>query len=130
MARGVAVQIVPEVISVEEQGVVDLHQTHAVLPVHVVWLSLGPVEPLNSLVLVRPEPFSRSVLTVSLPSEGSHPEVGSVSRLIVVEQPGLEPVVDARVVNLSDPGIVELTEQVGVISGDSFSSIKPETSAA
>ena len=94
MARGVAVQIVPEVISVEEEGVVDLHQTHAVLPVHVVWLALGPVEPLNSLVLVRPEPFSRSVLTVSLSRLGPQPELLRPTGLRHVQQLGLQPVVD------------------------------------
>merc|ERR1711997_587365 len=107
-----------------------LHQSHAVLSVPVVRLALSPVEPGDSLVLVRPEPLSRVVLAVTLSSEGSHPELNSVSGLEPVEKLGLEPVVDPRVVELSYPGIMELTEKIRVISGDPLCSFKVETSAA
>merc|ERR1711878_56802 len=107
-----------------------LHQGHAVLPVPVVRLSLSPVEPLDSLVLVRPDPLSRVVLAVTLSSEGSHPELYSVSRLELVEELGLEPVVDAGMIQLSDPGLVGLTEKISVISGNPLRSFKPEASAA
>ena len=131
MLSPVALEVVPEVIPVEvERIAVPLHQSHAVLSVIIVRLALGPVEPLDGLVLVRPDPFPWSVLAVSLSSEGSHPKLDSVSWLESVEELGLEPVVDARVVQLRDPGLVELTEQVCVVPGDSLCSLKPETSAA
>ena len=130
MVRGVAAHIVPEVVPVEVEGVVDLHHAHAVLSLHIVRLPIGPVEPLDSLVLVRPEPFSRSVFVVTLSSEGSHPEVNSVVGFELVEDLGLKPVVDAGMVDLSNPGLVELAEKISIISGDSLSSFKPETSAA
>merc|ERR1712024_409388 len=96
------------------------HQSHAVLSVPVVRLTLSPVEPLDSLVLVRPDPLPRGVLRVTLSSEGSHPELDSVSGLGSVEKLGLEPVVDPRVVELCYPGVVELTKEIRVISGDSL----------
>ena len=102
MVGGVAVHVVPEVVPVEVQGVVHLHHAHAVLPVRVVRLPRGPVEPLDGLVLVRPDPLPRVVLTVTFPCEGRHPELDPVAGLEVVEQLGLEPVVDTRVVQLSN----------------------------
>merc|ERR1712001_232104 len=123
MLGPVTFNIVPEVVPVEVERIpVSLNQSHAVLPVPVVRLTLSPVEPGDSLVLVRPEPLSRVVLAVTLSSEGSHPELNSVSGLEPVEKLGLEPVVDSRVVELSNPGIMGLTEDISVISGDSFCS--------
>ena len=99
----VAVQIVPEVVSVEvERILVPLHQSHTVLTVVVVRLTLSPVKPLDGLVLVRPDPLTRVVLTVTFPCEGRHPELDPVAGLEVVEQLGLEPVVDTGVVQLSN----------------------------
>ena len=127
----VAVQIVPEVVSVEvERILVPLHQSHTVLAVVVVRLALSPVEPLDSLVPVRPNPLPWSILAVTLSSEGSHPELSPVPGLELVEELGLEPVVDAGVVQLSDPGLVELTEKISIVPGDSLRSFKPETSAS
>ena len=103
VVRSVTVHIIPEVVPVEEEGVVDLHHAHAVLSsVVVVRLSICPVEPLDSLVLVRPDPLPGVVLTVTLPCEGRHPELDPVAGLEVVEQLGLEPVVDTGVVQLSN----------------------------
>ena len=102
MVGCVAVHVVPEVVPVEVQGVVDLHHAHAVLPVRVVGLPRGPVKPLDGLVLVRPDPLTRVVLTVTFPCEGRHPELDPVAGLEVVEQLGLEPVVDTRVIQLSN----------------------------
>ena len=127
----VAVQIVPEVVPVEVERIpVPLHQSHAVLPVPVVRLSLSPVKPLDSLVPVRPDPLPWAVLVVTLSSEGSHPELNSVSGIEPVEELGLEPVVDPGVVQLSDPGIMELAEKISIVSGDSLCSFKIETSTA
>ena len=118
MVRSVTGHIVPEVVPVEVEGVVDLHHAQAVLAaVVVVRLPVRPVEPLDSLVLVRPEPFPRSVLAVTVSSEGSHPEAGSVSRQEHFEQLGLEPVVDAGIVDLRHPGPAVGAENVCVISG-------------
>ena len=122
VVRSVAVHIVPEVVPVEVERVVDLHHAHAVLSVVVVRFPIGPVEPLDSLVLVRPDPLAGSVLVVTLSSEGSHPEVGPVSSLEHVEQVGLQPVVDAGMVELRHPGLVVGAEDVGVISGYTLSS--------
>merc|ERR1711997_400119 len=106
MLGPVTFNIVPEVVPVEvERILMPLHQSHAVLSVPVVRLALGPVKPRDSLVLVRPEPLSRSILRVTVSSEGSHPELNSVSGLEPVEKLGLEPVVDPRVVELGYPGI-------------------------
>merc|ERR1711953_116501 len=96
----------------------------------IVRLPICPVEPLDSFVLVRPDPFSWSVLAVTLPSEGSHPKVSSVSRQEHVEQLGLEPVVDAGVVQLCHPGLVVGTDNVCVVSGHALSSLEPEASTA
>ena len=127
----VAVQIIPEVISVEVERIpVPLHQSHTVLTVVVVRLTLSPVKPLNSLVLMRPDPLSWSVLVVTLSSEGSHPELSPVSGLELVEELGLEPVVDAGVVQLSYPGLVRLTEKISIVSTDSLCSFEVEASAA
>merc|ERR1712126_745365 len=93
-----AVNIVPEVISVEVTGIVNLHHPHAVLSLVVVRLPISPVEPLDSLILVGPEPLSRSVLIVPLSSVSSHPEVSPIPGLKHIEQLGLEPVVDTRMV--------------------------------
>ena len=117
VVRCVTVHVVPVVVPVEVEGVVHLHHAHAVLAVVVVRFPVGPVEPLDSLVLVRPEPLSRSVLVVTVTSEGSHPEVSPVSGQEHVEQLGLEPVVDAGMVELGHPGLVVGTQNVGVISG-------------
>ena len=126
----ITVQIVPVVVPVEVEGIVDLHHAHAVLPVVVVGLVGGPVEPLDGLVLVRPDPLSGHVLAVAVPGEGSHPELDPVSGLEVVEQLGLEPVVDPGMVQLGHPGVVGGAQQTGVVPGDPLGSVEPEASAA
>ena len=49
-----------------EEEVVVLPEDEAVLALEVVGLPLRPVEPLDTLVHVRPEPLSRRTLAVSL----------------------------------------------------------------
>ena len=130
VVRCVTVHIVPVVVPVEEEGVVHLHHAHAVLAVEVVRFPISPVEPLDRLVLVRPEPLPRGVLVVTLSSEGSHPELDPVSGLEHVEELGLEPVVDPGVVQLSHPRVVSGTQDRGVVPGDPLGSVEPEAPAA
>ena len=126
----ITVKIVPEVVSVEVPGVVDLHHPHAILAVLVVGLTISPVKPLDGLVFVRPDPFPGLVLAVTLSSEGSHPELDPVSGLEHVEELGLEPVVDPGVVQLSHPRVVSGTQDRGVVPGDPLGSVEPEAPAA
>ena len=104
MLGPVAVEVVPEVVSVEvERILVPFHESHAILSVVVVRLTFGPVKPLDGLVPVRPDPLSGGVLRVSLSSEGSHPELNSVSSLEPVEKLRLEP--SSIYVNIMVPGV-------------------------
>ena len=67
MSRSSTVVVIPEVVSEDgQQRVVVLPHDHAVLPVVVVGLPLRPVEPAHRLVLVRPPPLTRAVLTVTI----------------------------------------------------------------
>ena len=122
VVRSVTVHIIPVVVPVEVEGVVYLHHAHAVLAVVVVRFPISPVEPLDSLVLVRPEPLPWSVLVVTFSSEGPHPEVSPVSGQEHVEQLGLQPVVDAGVVQLCHPGLVGSTQNIRGISGHTLRS--------
>ena len=71
VVSGLAVHVVPEVVPVEVEGVVDLHHAHAVLSVVVVGFSISPVEPLDGFVGVRPEPLAGSILIVTFLSSSS-----------------------------------------------------------
>ena len=63
----VAVKVIPEVIPEHgEEGVMLLNHGHAVLAAEVVRLAIGPVKPGHGLILVRPHPVTRAVLTVPL----------------------------------------------------------------
>merc|ERR550539_974837 len=77
--------IIPEVISVTKDGGQLLSHTHTVLTSKVVRLTISPVEPLDSFILMGPDPLSRVSLAVPLSSIGSHPELRPVSSLCPVE---------------------------------------------
>ena len=62
-----AASVIPEEVPEPgEEEVVVLPEDKAVLTLEVVGLPLRPVEPLDTLVHVRPEPLPGSTLTVSL----------------------------------------------------------------
>ena len=67
MSRSGTIVVILEVVPEDgQQRVVVLPHDHAVLPVVVVGLPLRPVEPAHRLVLVRPPPLTRAVLTVTI----------------------------------------------------------------
>ena len=148
----VAVKVIPEVIPEHrEEGVVLLDHGHAVLAAEVVGLTISPIEPGDGLILVRPHPVSRLVLTVPLLltrndkkeifehfpiflfylSGSSEPELAPFSDLKFIQQNRLEPVVDSRMIQLRDPGpVMEVTQDVRVLLGDLLPARDEETSAS
>ena len=62
-----AASVIPEEVSEPgEEEVVVLPEDKAVLTLEVVGLPLRPVEPAHRLVLMRPPPLTRAVLTVTI----------------------------------------------------------------
>ena len=59
MGSCIAVNIIPEIISGNwEKRVVKLVDNHAIFSLFIVRLTLAPVKPLDSLILVRPPPVT------------------------------------------------------------------------
>merc|ERR1719385_465657 len=116
VSRPVTGFVIPEVVTSNgEEGVVVLPQgeTHLIVAV-VVWLVVGPVKPADRLVHVVPGPGARLVLAVPALSTAAKPELCSLTRGDRLQQAGLQPVVDTRVVELGNPGArVSGTDEVG-----------------
>merc|ERR1719430_1469807 len=105
MVSAVAVHVVPEVITEDwEEGVVVFPESEAVLVVaKVVWLPVMPVEPLDGLIHMVPGPGARLVITVVPAGPSTHPEGSPLPHGDLGEHLRLQPVVDSRVVKLSNP---------------------------
>merc|ERR1712156_1141099 len=105
VVSAVAVHVVPEVITEDwGEGVGGFPESEAVLVVaKVVWLPVMPVKPLDCLIHVVPGPGARLVIAVVPAGPTTHPEGGSLSHGDLGEHLRLQPVVDSRVVKLSNP---------------------------
>merc|ERR1719213_1615649 len=121
--------VVPKVVpGIWEQRSVELGQHQAVLVVPVVRLTVSPIEPFNGLVLMLPGPFTLVVVRVMTAlGFGTKPELFSLTDFCNLQKFCLQPIVDTRMVKLSNPSIVEGAKNVGVVSGHRFTFAEVKT---
>merc|ERR1740128_959364 len=123
--------VVPVVITlIWEQRAVVLTENQTVFIMPIIRLAISPVKPVNSYVPVLPEPLAIVVVGVVTASGFcSQPELVPISRLSDVQQLRFQPVVDSRMVQFSNPSLMESAENIGIIPGDRFSTTQHEASA-
>ena len=96
MGRSITVKVVPEIISCNwEEGIVVLSHDQTILSLLIVGLTICPIKPIDSFILVVPDPFSRVTFAVTFRGSGSKPKLFILTNIGDVKKLGFQPVVDS-----------------------------------
>merc|ERR1712142_541429 len=112
MSRSITVKVVPEIISGNwEKGIVVLSHNQAILSLLIVWLPICPIEPIDSFILVVPDPFSRVSFAVTFCGSGSKPKLFILTNIGDVKKLGFQPVVNSWMIKFCNPRAIMICAQ-------------------